>query len=69
MSCKGICERYRATKPSNGRRYVTGQKRCKSCSIFINWDGLWCPCCRYRLRMMPQNTKERNGLRAIKIKN
>jgi len=27
MTCKGICERYRATKPAQGGRYLNGQKR------------------------------------------
>lgn len=64
--CKGICERYKATKPIDGRRYFSGQKRCKTCSVFIKWEGLWCPCCGYRLRMMPQHTKHREKLRVLK---
>ena len=56
MSCKGICIRHRATKLSNKMRYANGQKRCQMCDIFIKWDGIWCPCCGYRLR-----TKSRSG--------
>ena len=65
--CRGICIRYKAIKPHNGKRYAIGQKRCKSCEIFIKWDGLWCPCCGYRLRMMPQHTKHREEVRSSKM--
>lgn len=62
--CNGICVRYKAIKPHDGKRYFSGQRRCQICEIFIKWDGLWCPCCGYRLRMMPQHTKNREALRA-----
>jgi hypothetical protein len=34
--------------------------------MFIQWDGLWCPCCGYRLRTKPQNIKHKQKLRAAK---
>jgi hypothetical protein len=68
MTCKGICIRHKAPRPhvNNGNRYSTGQKRCQICEIFIKWDGLWCPCCSYRLRMRPRNLKSESKLRARK---
>jgi hypothetical protein len=51
MSCKGICVRYKANRPRSGMRYESGQKRCQACEIFMIWQDLWSPCCRYRLRM------------------
>ncbi|MDQ4101194.1 MAG: hypothetical protein M3115_03285, partial [Thermoproteota archaeon] len=42
----------------------SGQKRCQICEIFIKWDGLWCPCCGYRLRTKPRNLKYKAKLRA-----
>ncbi|MDW3630803.1 MAG: hypothetical protein QOK71_05150, partial [Nitrososphaeraceae archaeon] len=45
-------------------RYASGQKRCQICEIFIKWDGLWCPCCGYRLRTKPRNLKYKAKLRA-----
>ncbi|AFU57941.1 zinc finger C2H2 domain-containing protein [Candidatus Nitrososphaera gargensis Ga9.2] len=63
MTCKGICVRHRAPKPTNAGRYSTGQKRCQVCEIFIKWDGLWCPCCGYRLRTKPRNLKYKAKLR------
>lgn len=62
MACKGICTRHRAQKPVGGR-YASGQKRCQICQIFIKWDGLWCPCCGYRLRTRPRNLKYKEKLR------
>lgn len=55
-----MCARYKVGKPSLGRgRYATGQKRCQTCEIFIQWDGLRCPCCSYRLRLKPRNMKSK----------
>ncbi len=64
MTCKGICVRYKAQKPVGVGRYATGQKRCQICELFIKWDGLWCPCCGYRLRTKPRNLKYKAKLRA-----
>ncbi len=64
--CNAICEKYRATRPSDGRRYGIGQKRCKSCEIFIYWEGVICPCCGNKLRTMPQHTEDREEVRMIK---
>ena len=57
MTCKGICIRHKAQKPVGSGRYASGQKRCQICEIFIKWDGLWCPCCGYRLRTKPRKSK------------
>jgi len=64
MTCKGICIRHKASRPVIGNRYSTGQKRCQVCEIFLKWDGLWCPCCGYRLRTRPRNSKFKAELRA-----
>jgi hypothetical protein len=45
-------------------RYANGQKRCQICDIFMEWDGLWCPCCGYRLRTRPRSLKYKAKLRA-----
>jgi hypothetical protein len=58
MTCKGICIRHKASC-----RYATGNKRCQICEIFIKWDGLWCPCCGYRLRNGPRSFKFKAKLR------
>ena len=58
MPCKGICIRHKAVGP-----YATGHKRCKECSLFIKWEGLWCPCCGYKLRIEPRKLKYKIKLR------
>ena len=57
MRCKGICIRHRAQKIFRIGRYDSGQKRCQVCEQYIRWDGLWCPCCSYRLRTTPRNQR------------
>ena len=66
MPCKGICVRHKALKPVGNGRYSTGQKRCQICETFLKWDGIWCPCCGYRLRTRPRNMKYKAKLRARK---
>ncbi|MEW6589379.1 MAG: hypothetical protein AB1299_09490 [Thermoproteota archaeon] len=62
--CKGICPRYKAQKPVKMGRYAAGQRRCQICEIFLKVDGLWCPCCGYRLRTKPRSTKYKAKFRA-----
>ena len=57
LACKGICDRYKALKPSGTGRYTIGQKRCNSCNIFVEYDGVFCKCCGLKLRVTPRNKK------------
>jgi hypothetical protein len=68
-SCKGLCIRYKANRPTgaDGARYQAGQKRCQLCDIFLNCDGIYCPCCHFRLRLKPRLGKARQKLRMAKI--
>ena len=66
MVCKGICIRYKAHKPFGIGRYANGQKRCQVCNMFRNWDGIFCPCCGYRLRNGPRLFKHKAKLREQK---
>ena len=68
MTCKNICENYRATKPVGTGRYASGQRRCQVCQIFIKWEGLWCPCCGYRLRTKPRKLAYKIKLREQQAK-
>lgn len=63
MTCKGNCSRYKASKPVGAGRYASGQSRCQICEIFIKVEGLWCPCCGYRLRKKPRNLKYKKIMR------
>lgn len=67
MCCKGTCDRYLAKKPSVGGRYENGQKRCQVCEVFIQWEGLWCPCCNYKLRGKPRNRVFKAKLREVSL--
>lgn len=68
MTCNGVCIRYKAKKPAGVGRYAVKQRRCQVCEIFIKWEGLWCPCCSYRLRTKPRNIKYKQKLRAVTLK-
>ena len=57
MGCKGICMHYKASRPQSGGRYITGQKRCQICEIYITWKDIWCPCCSCRLRNGPRSSR------------
>jgi predicted amidophosphoribosyltransferase len=61
MPCKGVWIHHKALGP-----YASGYKLCKECSLFIKWDGLWCPCCGYKLRTGPRKLKYKIKLRAQK---
>ena len=58
--CKGLCEQYVASRPSNGNRYASGQSRCQTCEIFLKpegvEDGIICKCCHMRVRNKPRNS-------------
>lgn len=66
MVCKNICIEYKAKKPKNSLRYLSGQKRCFVCDIFMKWEGIRCPCCGHRLRVKPRTTKYREQYRIAK---
>ena len=67
MGCKRICIRYKADRPRSKMRYISGQKRCQNCEVFINWQGSWCPCCGIKLRSSPRRNKK-DKLKDIKAK-
>jgi uncharacterized Zn finger protein (UPF0148 family) len=58
MTCKGIC-----TDHKGSGRYATGHKRCQICDLFMQWDGVFCPCCGSRLRIGPRNIEDKAKLR------
>ena len=58
MTCKGVCIRHKALG-----RYTYGHKCCKSCNVFIKWEGLCCPCCGYKLRIGPRHFSLKAKLR------
>lgn len=63
MTCKGICNRLKASRPITGSRYAIGQKRCQLCACYFLVDGLYCPCCGQRLRLGPRSKHAKEMLR------
>lgn len=57
MGCKSICLKYKAVKVSHSKRYENGQVRCKTCDVFMNYTGIYCPCCGIRVRTRPRSSK------------
>ena len=58
-----MCKKYTSKGNSlEGGRYERGQKRCPECEVFIEWEGLWCPCCGRLLRSKPRAKKLKRKL-------
>lgn len=58
-SCKGTCENFRAESVQNKVRYVLGHKRCSYCSIFLQVEGVRCPCCGAKMRSKARHKKRK----------
>lgn len=71
MTCKGTCIRYQIKSTSKNKHYDLGHKRCSTCEIFLDWDGIHCPCCNVILRTKPKNASARYQLLLVQqsIKN
>jgi len=63
MTCKGICIRHEAVRPPDGYRYSNGQKCCRVCGLFMNWDGVNCPCCGMTLSTNQHRSKYKRRYR------
>ena len=66
MVCKGIRSRHKAIRPKTGQPYLIDQKRCQVCQIFIEWEGIFCPYCGYKLRVTARNRKFKLTFRKTK---
>lgn len=54
--CNGACQKYKTTKTGpNRERYFGNVKRCGHCNLRIEWSGIFCPCCNYRLTGRAKN--------------
>lgn len=76
MTCRRICKKYKVTRlHSFGSRYANGQVRCSVCEVFLKDSdckiygrlGLYCPCCKIKVRTKPRTTilNERQRLKKI----
>ena len=63
MGCKDQC-----TKPEYEPKKLvkfletSPYKKCTTCCIYIKWEGLYCPCCSYRLSKRAKNSVMRKRL-------
>ncbi|MFL6486155.1 MAG: hypothetical protein ACJ71D_05515 [Nitrososphaera sp.] len=57
MPCKNICGNFKAVKIVTGSPYLGGEKWCGACCIFIEWEGIYCPCCTRKLRISPRSKR------------
>jgi len=55
MTCRGIHDKYKRTRRVGNSNYLNGNKRCNHCEVFLAWSGLYCPCCKLKLRTKPRN--------------
>jgi hypothetical protein len=39
---------------AHSSRYIVGQKRYQVCQLFLFYEGIYCPCCNFRLRLKPR---------------
>lgn len=48
MPCKGICSARFGAIPISGGGWNTRKHwlKCKMCNVYINYDGIRCPCCK-----------------------
>lgn len=63
MGCRGICCKYDGRGEYRGggpHMYEKGFSRCTLCSVSLKWEGLFCPCCGYRLRKTARNRRHRD---------
>jgi len=68
-TCYGECQQYKAPMPPfNQSRYEIGQKRCTKCAIYVEYEGLFCPCCGFRLRVHRRSSKDKLRTRIEKDK-
>ncbi len=78
-TCKGTCKKFRVTKPAGAGRYESGQGRCQTCDVWLDYRGChvkdgsparmgsvgwFCNCCNFRVRRTPRNKKYKEKLRS-----
>ena len=84
MTCKGACITIPALKgvpyvagrppndPFTGRPVAPGTygpwKRCRTCSVMIIWQGIFCPCCGCRIAARPRAATRRRSARTAEAR-
>ncbi len=61
FSCKGVCDRYKATLKGFGLKYANGIYRCRTCNIYLAINGVkfgkarTCVCCGQLVSSKPKD--------------
>ncbi|MCV0410183.1 hypothetical protein [Nitrosopumilus sp.] len=63
--CVGKCKEFEVLRSGLERRYKPGHKRCQQCNQWMLYEGVFCPCCNYRLRTRPRCKKYKVDLPRI----
>lgn len=50
MACKDICRTMKIPHTFGHPKYRNGNVWCKTCNVTFKYEGLYCPCCGYRIR-------------------
>lgn len=58
----------RAVQRTNKSFYQQGSKRCSCCMVYLNWNGIRCPCCNATLRIHPKRRDSARLLNNAKLK-
>ena len=61
LICNNICQQYKLEKWRDESYYKKG-KFCRTCQIYIEYDGLTCPCCYQKLRLKPRSKAVSNDI-------
>ena len=52
--CNGSCSQFKIKRRWKVKLYEMGASYCGSCSVFLKYDGKYCPCCKAILRTRPR---------------
>ena len=63
MVCKGVCGAYKGVKSD------INSKRCTTCALYVKWDGVYCPCCNFMLRVKTRSAIQSRYERLRNIRN
>ena len=57
MYCNLYVKNNKAYKQEKTLSYYSqGYKLCKECELFLDWNGIRCPCCNAVLGLQPHNS-------------
>ena len=58
-ACRDICKDWQnKVIHRNGDYYIKQENcRCSICMKYLKWEGMFCPCCGYRVRRRPRGSE------------